>query len=518
MVRKIVSTLSVIILLIGILTGCSKKTNEYTDVIPADVATLFSLDLKSLFSKTGVTSDEVTQMKQEFIAAISSGMSMHSMEQIQKILTDPKESGIDFEKPIYLFFNKEMSVTALVNKVSDETKLKSTLDIMKDEKMFTVIEKGKNYEYIVINNNVIIAFNTHSLMILALQSPNQLSAAKNKVSEWMNQSRENSIESNGAFKKMTEKRGDIHFLSTATSMTTLYGQHLKKDLGFEDIDFNDLYIYGAVQFEQGKIGSDFAYYSDNAKINELISTQEAVSTILKNSFVKYFPKNTLAYLTTGIDGDNLYKLISSSKGYDSDFTPAQEECLNKTLTAIDGDVSIGITGLESNNMPEVKMYAAVDNDDFLQLLYTNQSSFAKHGISINQIADGIYQCVQSDFSFYYGVKNNILFMSTTPVTDDIFKDFTPDISTASFGAEMKDKKCFFVLNVEQVLDLPILKLLASLGGKQYQIYYEMANKIDYIDFVNDKNNVSHLNIVMKNNNTNSLAQIVEYAKLFLAFL
>ena len=169
-------------------------------------------------------------------------------------------------------------------------------------------------------------------------------------------------------------------------------------------------------------------------------------------------------------------------------------------------------------MPEVKMYAAVDNDDFLQLLYTNQSSFAKHGISINQIADGIYQCVQSDFSFYYGVKNNILFMSTTPVTDNIFKDFTPDISTASFGAEMKDKKCFFVLNVEQVLDLPILKLLASLGGKQYQIYYEMANKIDYIDFVNDKNNVSHLNIVMKNNNTNSLAQIVEYAKLFLAFL
>ena len=83
---------------------------------------------------------------------------------------------------------------------------------------------------------------------------------------------------------------------------------------------------------------------------------------------------------------------------------------------------------------------------------------------------------------------------------------------------MKDKKCFFVLNVEQVLDLPILKILASLGGKKYQIYYAMANKIDYIDFVNDKNNVSHLNIVMKNNNTNSLAQIVEYAKLFLAFL
>ena len=146
MVRKLISLFSVFVLLSLILSGCSKQSKEYTDVIPKDVQTLFSLNIKSLFDKTGVTGQDVDVMKQDFIAAISTGMSIHSMEQIQRILTNPEKSGIDFEVPIYLFFNDDMSYVCLVNKVSNATDLRATLDIMKEEKLFQQYEKGSNYE------------------------------------------------------------------------------------------------------------------------------------------------------------------------------------------------------------------------------------------------------------------------------------------------------------------------------------------------------------------------------------
>ena len=44
----------------------------------------------------------------------------------------------------------------------------------------------------------------------------------------------------------------------------------------------------------------------------------------------------------------------------------------------------------------------------------------------------------------------------------------------------------------------------------------MVSTISYVDFENPDDNRYEMNIVLKDNSTNSLAQIVEYAKLFLA--
>ena len=400
MVRKLISLLSVFVLLTAILSGCSKKTKEYTDVIPENVQTLFSLDLKSLFNKTGVTTAEINDMKQDFIAAISSGMSVQSMEQIQKILTNPKESGIDFEVPIYLFFNDAMSSTILVNKVSSKTKLRATLDVMKDEKLFNQYEKGDGYEYALIHNNVIIAFDEYALIIVALNSASQLNDAKAHINRMMNQTKDNSITANRGFLKMKEEKGDIHFISSAASLTSLYGQHLKNDLGYANMDFKDLYIYGAIRFEQGAINSSFTYFTENAKNQELLKEQAETVKKTKGTFTNFFPKTTLAYLEMGIDGDELFEMFQSNKGYYNEFTSEQDQFIKSILDALEGDLALGITDVSLTNIPKFDLYASIENDDFLEEIYNNQAKVLPTTYKIAKIDDKIYSFTSSDISFY----------------------------------------------------------------------------------------------------------------------
>lgn len=59
MVKKMISRLSVLAVLIVFLAACS-KTSEYTNVIPADASVVASINLKSLASKAGL---DIKRMK-----------------------------------------------------------------------------------------------------------------------------------------------------------------------------------------------------------------------------------------------------------------------------------------------------------------------------------------------------------------------------------------------------------------------------------------------------------------------
>ena len=136
---------------------------------------------------------------------------------------------------------------------------------------------------------------------------------------------------------------------------------------------------------------------------------------------------------------------------------------------------------------------------------------------IAKIDEKIYSFTSRYISFYYGSKNGSFFATNNSDIKSLMTTVTPSITSTSFGPDLKDKKVMFVINVSQVLDLPLVKAVSQVSAKDFKLYIDMVSKIDYIDALNTHDNSYEMNIVLKNNTTNSLAQIVEYAKLFLAF-
>ena len=85
MVKRMISRLSVLAVLIVFMAACSKKA-EYIHVIPADASAVASINLNSLADKAGLNDKQNEGMKQKMMEALKSGMNAAAFQQLEKIM------------------------------------------------------------------------------------------------------------------------------------------------------------------------------------------------------------------------------------------------------------------------------------------------------------------------------------------------------------------------------------------------------------------------------------------------
>jgi len=164
MVKKMISRLSVLAVLIAFLAACS-KTSEYTNVIPADASVVASINLKSLASKAGLDDKENEAAKQKILEALKSGMNAATFQQLEKIMKNPSESGIDVESPVYVFSSSSFPYPTIVGKVSNEDNLHASLDVMAKEQICQPVSEADGYSFTTTNGDLLV-FNNLTVMII----------------------------------------------------------------------------------------------------------------------------------------------------------------------------------------------------------------------------------------------------------------------------------------------------------------------------------------------------------------
>ena len=153
--KKTTPFLSVIILLIILITGCTKKM-EYTSVIPADAYIVGSADAVALAEKSGLLTESKSD-KDKILTILQHGISPDAFKQVEKILSSPKESGLDLESRIFMFTASDFLYPAWVIKVDNNSKLTTTLDFLAKEQFATQVDKRDGYSYSIIDNTKLIA-------------------------------------------------------------------------------------------------------------------------------------------------------------------------------------------------------------------------------------------------------------------------------------------------------------------------------------------------------------------------
>ena len=120
MVKRMISQLSVLAVLIVFMAACSKKA-EYIHVIPADASAVASINLNSLADKAGLNDKQNEGMKQKMMEALKSGMNAAAFQQLEKIMKNPSQSGIDVKAPVFVFTSKTFISPTIVAKVSNRS-------------------------------------------------------------------------------------------------------------------------------------------------------------------------------------------------------------------------------------------------------------------------------------------------------------------------------------------------------------------------------------------------------------
>lgn len=512
MTMKMISRLSVLLVLIVSLAACS-NTSDYTRVIPADASLVVSINLKSLVAKAGLNDNEHEAAKQKILDALKIGMNAATFGQLEKVMKNPAELGIDLESPFYVFSSSSFSYPAVVGKVSNEDKLHASLDAMVKEQICQPVNKTDRYSFTTMNGSL-LAFNNSTLMIVPANGTSQTEKAKEAVSHLLKQTVGNSIVKSGAFLQMEKQKSDVNFFTSMAGIPTNFLSQAFLD-SLAEVELKDIALVGGLNFEKGKIALKVTYYAESKDAETLMKKRIASYGKTNGTFLKYFPASTLLFFNIGIKGEYLCNLLSENKGFQHEITAAQADRIKAFLSSLNGDFSGGLIDATMSSTPTFMLYADVKNGNALEALYKNkQSAGLAKGGDILKLGEDEYVYNAGGMNIFFGVKDKQLYATNDELCyKNRGKAADKSIKEASYASDMKGKSMFLVINVEAILELPFVKMLSGFGSQEVKTYLELVHKIAYLT-VSSEGEVNEIDLQLKEKNENALKQMVDFAKQF----
>ena len=512
MAKKTISRLSVLAVLIVFLAACS-KTSEYTNVIPADASVVASINLKSLASKAGLDDKENEAAKQKILEALKSGMNAATFQQLEKIMKNPSESGIDVESPVYVFSSSSFPYPTIVGKVSNEDNLHASLDVMAKEQICQPVSEADGYSFTTTNGDLLV-FNNLTVMIIDVNGASQTEKAQEGIVTLMKQTAENSIAKSGAFQKMEKQKNDINFFASMTAIPSNYRNQVSMGLPAE-VKPEDITLVGGLNFEKGKIALKTENYTENDAVKALLKKQMESFGKANNTFVKYFPASTLMFCNIRVKGEGLYNLLSENKEFRNTVSIAKADEVKELFSSFNGDVSGGLINFTMSSAPTFMIYADVKNGNALETLYKNKQSLGlKRGEDILELGKDEYVYKTKSMNIFYGIKDKQMYATNDELLyKNVGKAVDKSIKDTPYASDMKGKTVFMAINAEAILDLPVVKMITGFGGKEVKTYLELANKVSYLS-ISSEGETSEIDLCLKDKDVNALKQIVDFAKQF----
>ena len=408
MAKKMISRLSVLTVLIVFLAACS-KTVEYTNIIPADATVVTSINLKSLASKAGLNDKENEAAKQKVLEALKSGMNAATFQQLEKVMNNPSESGIDVEAPVYVFTSPSFPYSTAVAKIKSEDDLHASLEIMVKEQICQPINEAAGYSFTTMNGGL-VAFNNSAVMLISVKGTSQIEKTK------------------------------------------------------------DITIIAGLNFEKGRITLKTENYTENEAVKALMKKQLEAFGKANNTFVKYFPASTLMFVNLGIKGEGLYNLLSENKEFRNTVSISKADEVKELFSSFNGDISAGLINVTMNSAPTFIVYADVKNGNALEALYKNKQALGlKKGEDILELGKNEYVYKSKGMNVFFGIKDKQMYATNDELLyKNIEKAADKSIKDAPYASEMKGKNVFMAINAEAILELPVVKMLIGFGGEKFR--------------------------------------------------
>lgn len=503
---------SVMALLIALMSACSSQKQEYTNAIPSDASQVVAVNLKSLADKAGVKDKDNKEALQKLTDALKNEMKAAAFQQLETVLNDPAKSGVDVEAPLYLFQAPSFPYTTIVAKVRNEDDLRKLMEAAEKEQISSSIEEAEGYSMAQIGKQAVIAFTPSTLLVINYNRASQLENIKEGVSALLKQTDGNSIRSNEAFKKLQKQNGDINMLLSPSDLRGTYASLLNYGIA-RSIDLKELKLLGSLSFEKGKVEMTIENHTENAELKKLLEKQIKSTCPIENSFLKYFPKSTLALFSIGVNGEEFYNILQENEEFRNDFSITKADEVKNLFSTFRNDLTIGLINVTMNSNPSFLAYASVKSDASLKALYEKKSELGlKRGEDIVKLNENEYVYKSRKVNLFFGIRDKQLYATNDELLyKNVCKSIEPTLKETEFASGLKGKRTAFVINAEAVLDLPIVKMLAGFGGKEYATYYAMLDNILYLQAAGDEKKAT-VTLQLKNKDANALKQLTGFIK------
>lgn len=476
-------------------TGCQSvatSSQAYYEVIPVNATSIISINAARLVEKSGAEQEVWNLIANE----VQKEIKAEAGQKIGELLKQGKTAGIELQNKIYIFTTSENHLTGLVAKVADEGDLKKVFDLLASSGNMTKPVSANGYYYVTVPSGGVCIFDKDKLLFVNSSLPLQESR---QLAEKLFREGNTNRAQNDVVYELVKEQNDIAVFFTKDNIPSYLKNQLLHSMP-SGTDILDLKVLFTLNFDKGKIAL-VCKRLDSPEQNVLCRKQT-------NTFINFYPEATLFYAAMNIEGKKLYADIAS-------FVEAEyQEQTEKILSAFDGDLTLGVTGMGPLGIPSLLLYAQVKNAQPAVLL----AGMLKNNPACHLIEKGknAYELQfrnagrNLNMSLYFGVKDHIFYMTNGAESEQHLFDKLPDSFARSLRAPaIMNAFAGVYLNVEAWMGSPVVQLgLYQLLRTQTGFFQQMLNEVSYAEVLSAEEERSELNIYLKDTEQNALQTLV----------
>ena len=395
--------------------------SDYRDVLPADSFFTLSVDVASLYDKSGAGPLEQHPLYARLESELSAVdvLTPEEKEYLLTLLKTPAESGLDAGKALFLFMSLgapdgaavSMSVASsqqigLLLPLSDRAKFEALLDRIcqksglarKTQDGVTCLPFGDSDPY----SGLFACDDRAALLYFAT---GDLDAVCADAAALFAQKRSESLMGNAEIAAALSGRNDVNMVVSYAGFTSLMNNPMLSSLPMVDA-LKAITVIGSTNFEQGEIVSDFEVIYPDAESRRKVEEFYAYVRPMSGDLVRYVGDAPTAVMGCGLDGEKLLSLLASMPGGAALTSSPQ---VAQVMKAFAGDLLVEFEGMTPDGRyPIATLLAQVNDPSALDVIVANLA-----GMPVQASGEGAYTLNLGDVTVWFGVKDNVLYVTNS---------------------------------------------------------------------------------------------------------
>ncbi len=516
------------ILAIALFTSCSDE-RVATTLIPEDAFMVMSYDIESLAKKGNLEEvSNFSSFKSLENEVKSENRQFYNM--LDDIKEDPLSTGIDLRDPIYMFMVPDGSsfFMGMTMHVWDEEDFadfaKKLLDMAK---MNEYSEENKNgFTHYAVANRMTISFNSDKALILfneGMRTSNNLNALAEELTTLDDN---DTIYELDSFDDFISNQKDINLFFSSDYLAQM--PDFKREMSSLPYRLDGNTISAHLSFEDDKV--DLQVHMDyNDDMDEMYSQMIVSDKSFDDNMLDYLPSNNIAAASASINLQAYLDLILESfekeerlaKNLKAEMEKMDVETL---ISKIDGNIAMTLTSVEDKSVEVKNRYSSRTYTrnktlpEFSMIMDINDKEYLKNylvsktGTAIENYK-GIMKFEVEDFSIYISM-NDTNALVTTNESDALNhkdgKSINNSLKGTEIGSNMENYP--FYASMKMSTDQLPETARKNMGSKVGSSLARWDNTVDRMEYILKGKNDMQMSLYMKNDDDNSLFQILEFAE------
>ena len=421
------------------------KKDVCKDVIPEDAKAVMVLDSKQLVKQMGIGISDIVDF----------------------LKSDKKEDiGIDLLSPMYGFLSNESYLCAVIA-LSDADDFE---EAFKEKGISVESQRGFKWAY---NKEMIVCFNDDKALLLGPITQTESHNMRPRMVEWMSQSSSKSPILSSALKQDGA-------LCLSSKMSVLPGTYMQSALQYlnNPFDLDKVFLNAELSIREKSLLLSAYVESDEDDIKGLVTKHKDILRPIQASQLRSSTNDPLLWVGFNTKGASLLEELRKNSVLRL-FLVGINLCVDADmmLKAVDGNVCFELNDILLNKA-DFTLKAQVTNQDFLENTNEWNTGFLGKSYSFKSIDKNNYILQGVGNTTYFGVKDNLAYISSNQSVTNNEKSNTSDNFVTNNKSQIDGKVIYASVNMNKLARLPMIQNMMNDDSRKLNAFFDKMDRFN----------------------------------------